>query len=453
MHDQHKQLSSFYLTTVILMTMALLACTTTVTSAPSTPSPTATARATAAPTHAPTDLPTATAAPTELSSTATATTAPTRAPADLRYLGAVIDETTAEFVSSGGLVSLYIQDLQTGEEMVRDPDIAFAGMSLVKIPILMETYRVLEEPPNIYYTQLITQTAALSGNYTANLLLGVISGTGDPYNGTDVITNAMRQLNLYNTFIAAPYDSVPRPGRPTTFLTPANTRLDINTRPDPNMQTTSRDLGQLLGWLYACATAQPSPLDSYAEGLTTADCEELLQMMTLNDIDSLIEAGVPATVPIAHKHGWIGDTHGDAAIVFSPAGAYVLVVILHRPEWLEWEESSPLIAEISRLTYEHFNNPEAYPADMVLPESENSTPTATPALPRAIVTGTAGIGLRLRTSPGGGEISILPEGSVVLLLDEAPTDVNGVAWRKVRSSVGEEGWVGADYLITAEVNN
>ena len=416
-----------------------------------TPSPTQTAKATAtavlptavavSPTPSPTAPPTQTPTPT-----------PSPTPPPLSYLGTLIDEATAPFERAGGIVSLYVQDVTTGEMLTRDPAIAFAGTSLVKIPILLEAYRVLDGEPNAYHTQLITETTSLSGNYTANLLLGIVSGDNDPYRGSDVVTENLRRLGLYNTFIAAPYDSIPRPGRPTTYVTPANTRLDVNTRPDPNMQTTAEDLGRLLGWIYGCAKGQPTPLDSYAQGVTAEDCTAVLQMMTLNVIESLIEEGVPAGVPIAHKHGWIGDTHGDAAVVFAPQRPYVLVVILHRAGWLEWAESSPLIAEISRLTYAHFTEPNGlYAADFTPAPHLEPTASPTPAGPRAIVVNTAGIGLRLRQAPGGAEITILPEGSVVELLDEEPTETaDGLAWRQVRSVLGEVGWVGADYLLLGE---
>ena len=58
---------------------------------------------------------------------------------------------------------------------------------------------------------------------------------------------------------------------------------------------------------------------------------------------------------MAHKHGWIGDTHADASIVFSPGGDFVLVVFLYHPEWLEWEISNPLISDIATATYNFFN--------------------------------------------------------------------------------------------------
>ena len=77
-------------------------------------------------------------------------------------------------------------------------------------------------------------------------------------------------------------------------------------------------------------------------------------------IGSLIEEGVPPDTPVAHKHGWISDTHADAGIVMSPGGDYVLVTYLYKPEWLEWEISSPLLADISRATYNYFNFDDPY---------------------------------------------------------------------------------------------
>jgi hypothetical protein len=58
---------------------------------------------------------------------------------------------------------------------------------------------------------------------------------------------------------------------------------------------------------------------------------------------------------VAHKHGWVGDSHGDAGIVFTPGGDYVLCIYLYYTDWLEWEVSSPLMARISEATYKYFN--------------------------------------------------------------------------------------------------
>jgi hypothetical protein len=74
------------------------------------------------------------------------------------------------------------------------------------------------------------------------------------------------------------------------------------------------------------------------------------------------------------------------------------------------------------------------------------TPSATPTICRGIVEGTSGNGLTLRDAPGGAEIQILPEGALLTVLEDAPTEANGTIWRKIRAVGGDEGWVAEDYI-------
>ena len=204
--------------------------------------------------------------------------------------------------------------------------------------------------------------------------------------------------------------------------------------------------------IYTCAENDSGELRQlYATELTQAECREILEMMRLNDLARLLEAGLPEGTPFSHKVGWIDDTYGNVGIVFSPERDYLIGLALYTPTWLEWSIASPLFTEISRLAYAHFNDPEAYPEDVLAAApavSPTPTPLPTPNLPQAIVFGTQGIGLTLRDAPAGREITILPEGTVVSLLEVEPVELNGVSWRNVRTSAGEEGWVGADFLVS-----
>ena len=74
------------------------------------------------------------------------------------------------------------------------------------------------------------------------------------------------------------------------------------------------------------------------------------------------------------------------------------------------------------------------------------TVTATPIICRAIVEGTSGNGLTLRDVPGGQELSILPDGSVLTVLEDAAVESGGFSWRKVRLVGGDEGWVADEFL-------
>ncbi len=255
-----------------------------------------------------------------------------------------------------GVASVFIKDLQSGEEIAINADEAMSGMSIVKVPIVLETLRAQEGDLSAEQSKLISETLVVqSGNFSANLLLDVVAGEDNAYLGADILTESMRGLGLENTFIAVPYEEQPRPGR-STYETPANAKEDLLTNPDPAMQTTAEDMGTLMTMLYYCAQQGGGDLiAALGDQLTQEECVQLVDFMKLNKIGSLIEEGVPPGTEVAHKHGWISDTHGDAGIVFSPGGDYVLVTYMFKPDWLEWEVSSPLLADISQATYNYFN--------------------------------------------------------------------------------------------------
>jgi Bacterial SH3 domain len=77
------------------------------------------------------------------------------------------------------------------------------------------------------------------------------------------------------------------------------------------------------------------------------------------------------------------------------------------------------------------------------------TPTATPVIVRAFITGTSGTGLSMRKTPGSaGELmEILPEDTFVTVVDMNETvPQDGFTWIKVRTFVGDEGWVAKEFL-------
>jgi beta-lactamase class A len=368
-------------------------------------------------------------------------------PPDIHYLQAAVEAALADF---GGVSSYLIMDLTSGEQISRNADVAIAGSSLIKLALLIETFRVLERPPDIEQTKLLTQTTTVSSNFAANLLLRDVVGSGDIFAGADRLTESMRRLGLFNTFITVPYDMEPPDGRLQTYLTPANQRQDITTRPDPFRQSTIADLAALAEMIYWCAEGENGRLrQTYPDTITQAECQTMLDLLSENNLARLLERGLPDDVPIAHKVGWIDDTHGNVALVFGPERNYLVAMALYEPGWLEWERSAPLFEAVSRLAYAHFNRPDAYPPEVLAQPPDvppTPTPAPTPAYPQAIVFGTRGVGLTLRVAPGGAEIAVLPEGTVVSLLDAPPQSHAGLTWRKIAAPDGAEGWVGEMFL-------
>ena len=252
----------------------------------------------------------------------------------------------------GLIPGIFIKGLQRGEELEINTGVAYAGLSVLKIAVLEETYRVLDQPPDVEMTALLSETMTQSDNVAANLLLRDVIGDGDGYQGVERLTASMNRLGLVNTFMAAPYDAE----EPASIIvTPANSRTDITTEPDVSIQTTPLDVGLLLEMVYQCSHGGGALMVAYPGAFTAGECSQMLEWMSSNRIDSLIEAGVPVETRVAHKEGLTSDTHADAGIVFSPGSDFVLTVFLYRPRWLEWEESAPLIADIANATYNYFN--------------------------------------------------------------------------------------------------
>lgn len=267
---------------------------------------------------------------------------------DLELLGRLIDNRLSEFE---GIYSVFVIDLASGESLGINEDVAYSGMSILKIPIMVEAFRNLDGPPNVEQTKLLTETMVESGNYTANLVLDMIAGEDNGMLGAEKVTQSMWYLGLVNTFIAVPYEELLE----GTYETPANQRTDINTQPDPKIQTTPEDMGMLLEMIYQCAAGGGTLMAAFPGEITQDECLYMLELMNENRIGSLIEGGVPEGTAVAHKHGWAAETHGDAGLVFTPGGDYVLVEYMYYPGWLEWAVSSPLMADISHAAYNFFN--------------------------------------------------------------------------------------------------
>lgn len=260
-----------------------------------------------------------------------------------------------------GLGSVFIMDLQTGEEIGINADVAMSGLSILKIAIFVEAYRAMDGPPNDYQKQLLLDTATRSSNFGANLLLHEVAGENNTYKGADILTESMHHLGLVNTFMAVPYDATPPAYRQTTYVTPANSSGEALTQPDETMQSTAEDIGSLLAMIYYCSKGGGPLLAAYPDELTPDECQAIIDLMILNEEGNLIRYGVPEGTPVSHKHGWARATHADAGIVYSPGGDFVIVEYLDQPgDWLLADVSFPILREIARAAYNYFNMEDPY---------------------------------------------------------------------------------------------
>lgn len=260
------------------------------------------------------------------------------------------------------VASIYIQDLQTGEEINILGDVAFTAASTIKVPILVDYFRVLDGEPTQDDAWLMANSLLCSANSTSNLIMRDIIGGGDQFRGIADVTQLMQNLGIRNTFITAPFVDGSAGQQLGSIAAPATqSNPDFNTSPDPFNQTTAEDLGSLFSLIYDCASFNSGLAIAYPEGtFTQTECRRMLELMSGLKLQRLLEGGTPPNTRISYKNGWVGEVTGVAGIVYPPNGRnYVISVFI-------WEDTGargfqdyirlwPLIEDISRATWNYFS--------------------------------------------------------------------------------------------------
>ena len=255
-----------------------------------------------------------------------------------------------------GIVGVFAKNMETGEELVINGDVAYAGMSILKVPIMIETYRWLSREPDEETAKLLRETMITSGNFTANLLLRQLGyrqrGEDTAFVGVQVLNESLNKLGMVNTFMATPYDTKELPRR---IVTPANSRTDLTTYPDPYMQITPLDTGRILEMVYQLSKGGGTLMVAFPDAFTGEEGQAMVDLMAQNHEAILLEGGLPENAILAHKHGYVEDTHANAAIVLTPEVDFILAVFIYYEEGWLGELSFPIFADIATATYNYFN--------------------------------------------------------------------------------------------------
>lgn len=272
-----------------------------------------------------------------------------------------------ETSSFDGVIEIYVNDLQTGEEVhfaydqkqLVPPDIAFTAASTMKIPIMISVMRRLPEPVDPEMQQNIELMIERSQNDPADRLMETVI---DKNLGPIEVTKDMQELGLANTFLAGYF----YPGAPLLqrYATPGNQRSDVKASPDPYNQTTPVEMGLLLEDMYRCSENGGGTFAAAFPGqISQSKCRQMISYLVLNKIAVLLQAGLPEGTRIAHKHGWIIENDGlmhtiaDAGLVYTPSGNYVITVYMYHPVQMLFDPANRMVAEISQAVYNFFNLP------------------------------------------------------------------------------------------------
>ena len=270
-------------------------------------------------------------------------------PLSMAELGRELNAYTSDFP---GFAAIYVQDLTTGEEATVDVDVAFSGMSTLKIAIVSEVFRQMADFENEAVGQWIDYALGESNNAAANRLLQWV-GDGEIYAGGRRVTEMMRALGFTNSYIQTGYDDKSILSK---IPTAANSRTDWNTNPDTHLQSTPAELGRLLAEIYRCQAGEGLLLETFGGEITPEECGAVLFYVSHDEFAEMVWGGLPRPSQswIIHKHGFVNEAHSDLALIWGPSGPYVIAVYLWRAGWMDWPTSNSTMKEISRIVWNFF---------------------------------------------------------------------------------------------------
>lgn len=306
-----------------------------------------------------------------------ATLTPTTTIPGLDFMGLQRDILT--YLASRGIVyngpnsvvSIYVQDLETGAAMGIQENVLQNAVSTAKIGVIANYFRYIYQPPNQDMEFRLAATVICSSNANANVLMESTDPT-DPLNGIRRTSDTFCRGGATNTLVdrhfwigdagdgAVPsdyYASVGSTPCPADATSPVDT--SVSAVIDPQLHTTAADMGHFLNQLYECSEFGAGLAQIFPDEITQTECQWMMNLLLGTKFQHMMELGVPEGVRIAHKVGYGAEAAGDAGIVFSPGGDYILTVYIW-DDRLDNFDSYALarwmaIGEISRMVYNFFN--------------------------------------------------------------------------------------------------
>jgi beta-lactamase class A len=228
-----------------------------------------------------------------------------------------------------GHFGVVVRDLQHGTAAAVNPDRGFYAASLFKLAVMYETFRQ-DASGRLPLHSLLTLTATDAAEDLGTLDLLDLH-VGDRLSVEDLVDLMITASD--NTASSMLRNAL---GRQAIDQDIKALGLSGTSVVNPELPTTAADMAALLE---AIATGR---------AVSKAASKEMAELLLRQRVRDRIPAGIPEGVLVGNKTGnWSNATH-DVAIVYSPAGTYVLAVLSDIPD-------DGLITELSRQVYEYYN--------------------------------------------------------------------------------------------------
>jgi beta-lactamase class A len=254
-----------------------------------------------------------------------------------------------------GKVAVAVKNLKTGEEFYLAADEVMPTASLIKLPVMVETFWQAEEGKVKFDTTLTLKKddkVPGSGILTQHFSDGA----------TFPLRDAVRLMIVYSdntaTNMVLDQIAIPSTNERMKALGLAETR--VNAQVFKGSKTTvdsERSKKYGLGSTTARETVKLLELIEAGKVVSADACKEMLRHLKACDDKEMFARFLPAGLVLAHKTGAVSDARTEAGVAYTRDGPVALCVLTTQNEdkrWVKDNAAEVLLAGVAKEVYEHF---------------------------------------------------------------------------------------------------
>ena len=243
-----------------------------------------------------------------------------------------------------GICGIFVQDLRTGAGASWNARAAFPAASTLKVAIALQVLIAYRGRPPIgsRVDRLLRRMLIPSFDRPANELLIWLGGSTS--GGSAHVNATLRALRLWDTEMYGGY------------IVPARTPIPLRADQQPSFigkRTTAWDFGRLLRYVHLAAEGKGLLAQRFRGSFVPADARFLLYLIA-HARPNWLGRYLPETeTAVVHKPGWIKKARHDGGLVYSPGGAFLVVVMTWNGRGVG-VSSEVLASRVTRAAYDRF---------------------------------------------------------------------------------------------------
>ena len=283
--------------------------------------------------------------------------------------GQTADELSSELLplirSHQGDVGVSVLDLTSGVRFKHRESEVMPTASLIKLPVMIETYRqiaagTLDE--SMMLTLQATDKVPGSGVLTKHF------SDGSQISLRDAIRLMIAFSDNTATNLVVDQIGLPATSQTMTKLGYPQTRLNSKVYRGASSISSERSKSYGLGSTTAADIVGLLENLHHRQLVTPEYCAVMLTHLKNCEAKSQLPRFLPTHIDVAHKSGSVSNARCDAGIIYAPNGPIALCMLTNNNEDRRWTEDNAaelLNARIAKTVYEHFNPPHATAATAV----------------------------------------------------------------------------------------